>query len=142
MLDAVLGACLWSLVALLVAEAKVHHHTWDVAYERKSPHCFEKLAGPDHQRRGARADHPRHTQGDTVVVTVRNKLDQDRGHGHPLSGVDGTAAVTQCPILPGETFAYRFVADRVPFPFKLLLYIHLYVSLTNKQYVCANAKHM
>lgn len=31
--------------------------------------------------------------------------------GSPWS--DGTEGVTQCPILPGETFTYRFVVDRV-----------------------------
>lgn len=27
--------------------------------------------------------------------------------------MDGTEGVTQCPILPGDTFTYRFVVDRV-----------------------------
>lgn len=31
--------------------------------------------------------------------------------GTPWS--DGTEGVTQCPILPGETFIYKFVVDRV-----------------------------
>lgn len=26
---------------------------------------------------------------------------------------DGTEGVTQCPILPGDTFIYQFVVDRV-----------------------------
>lgn len=26
---------------------------------------------------------------------------------------DGTEGVTQCPILPGDTFIYKFVVDRV-----------------------------
>lgn len=31
--------------------------------------------------------------------------------GSPWS--DGTEGVTQCPILPGDTFKYQFVVDRV-----------------------------
>ncbi|CAO2195548.1 unnamed protein product [Urochloa humidicola] len=114
-LAAVLVACLCSLLA--AAEAKVHHHTWDIEYHRKSPDCFEKLAVTINGEAPGPTIHA--TQGDTVVVTVRNKLETEntaihwhgiRQRGSPWS--DGTAAVTQCPILPGETFTYRFVVDR------------------------------
>ncbi|CAO2167352.1 unnamed protein product [Urochloa humidicola] len=113
-----LAAVLCSLAALLVVgEAKVHHHTWDIAYQRKSPDCFEKLAVTINGE--APGPTIRATQGDTVVVTVRNKLETEntaihwhgiRQRGSPWA--DGTAGVTQCPILPGETFTYRFVVDR------------------------------
>jgi len=113
-----LAAVLWSLAAALLAEAKVHHHTWDIAYHRKSLDCFEKLAVTVNGE--APGPTIRATQGDTVVVTVRNKLETEntgihwhgiRQRGSPWA--DGTVGVTQCPILPGETFTYRFVVDRV-----------------------------
>jgi FtsP/CotA-like multicopper oxidase with cupredoxin domain len=115
-----LAAVLCSLAAALlaVAEAKVHHHTWDIAYHRKSLDCFEKLAVTINGE--APGPTIRAAQGDTVVVTVRNHLETEntgihwhgiRQHGSPWA--DGTVGVTQCPILPGETFTYRFVVDRV-----------------------------
>jgi FtsP/CotA-like multicopper oxidase with cupredoxin domain len=62
----------------------------------------------------------RATQGDTVVVTVNNHLDTENTgiHWHGIRQIgspwaDGTVGVTQCPILPGETFTYRFIVDRV-----------------------------
>ncbi|KAL6626396.1 hypothetical protein ACP70R_030122 [Stipagrostis hirtigluma subsp. patula] len=113
---AALCACLCSL-ALVAAEAKVHHHTWDIAYRYKSLDCFEKLAV------AINGESPgptiRATQGDTVVVTVHNNLDTENTgiHWHGIRQIgspwaDGTVGVTQCPILPGETFTYRFVVDR------------------------------
>lgn len=33
---------------------------------------------------------------------------------------DGSEGVTQCPILPGETFMYKFVVDKVLEIFKVL----------------------
>ncbi|TKW12127.1 hypothetical protein SEVIR_5G016600v4 [Setaria viridis] len=115
-LAVVLGAFLCSLAALS-AEAKVHHHTWDIAYHRKSLDCFEKLAVTVNGE--APGPTIRATQGDTVVVTVRNMLETEntgihwhgiRQRGSPWA--DGTVGVTQCPILPGESFTYRFVVDR------------------------------
>jgi FtsP/CotA-like multicopper oxidase with cupredoxin domain len=55
--------------------------------------------------------------GDTVVVTVNNKL-QDNGtsiHFHGIrqlnnSEYDGVPAITQCPIAPGDSMTYRWVA--------------------------------
>jgi len=35
---------------------------------------------------------------------------------------DGSEGVTQCPILPGDTFIYQFVVDRVSS--KILTYIN------------------
>ncbi|TVU22913.1 hypothetical protein EJB05_32634, partial [Eragrostis curvula] len=112
-----LVAVLCSLAFLLLAEGKVHHHTWDIEYRYKSPDCFEKLAVT------INGEFPgptiRATQGDTVVVTVNNHLETEntgihwhgiRQRGSPWA--DGTVGVTQCPILPGETFTYRFVVDR------------------------------
>jgi len=50
---------------------------------------------------------------------------------------DGTAAISQCAINPGETFNYRFIVDRVITFLSLSLtkkkthasVIHLYISL-------------
>ncbi|RCV29353.1 hypothetical protein SETIT_6G006300v2 [Setaria italica] len=114
----VLGAFLCSLAAALSsAEAKVHHHTWDIAYRRKSLDCFEKLAVTVNGE--APGPTIRATQGDTVAVTVRNMLETENTgihwHGILQRGspwADGTVGVTQCPILPGESFTYRFVVDR------------------------------
>ncbi|KAF2001928.1 carbohydrate-binding module family 18 [Amniculicola lignicola CBS 123094] len=55
--------------------------------------------------------------GDTVVITVNNKL-QNNGtsiHFHGIrqlnnSEYDGVASITQCPIAPGDSFTYTWVA--------------------------------
>lgn len=55
--------------------------------------------------------------GDTVIVTVNNKL-QDNGtsiHFHGIrqlnnSEYDGVPAITQCPIAPGDSFTYKWTA--------------------------------
>ncbi|KAK3163270.1 hypothetical protein QOZ80_1AG0001480 [Eleusine coracana subsp. coracana] len=112
-----LATVLWSFVLLAAAEGKVHHHTWDIAYRYKSPDCFEKIVVT------INGEFPgptiRATQGDTVVVTVNNHLETENTgiHWHGIRQIgspwaDGTVGVTQCPILPGETFTYRFVVDR------------------------------
>ncbi|KAJ8307393.1 hypothetical protein KUTeg_015477 [Tegillarca granosa] len=53
--------------------------------------------------------------GQTLIVHVINKLHSDsvtiHWHGLPMKGepyMDGSAFVSQCPILPGQTFTYRF----------------------------------
>lgn len=54
------------------------------------------------------------TEGDTVQVVVRNKLDEATSiHWHGLkvpNDQDGVAGVTQDPVAPGATFTYRFTA--------------------------------
>ncbi|KAI4963814.1 hypothetical protein ZWY2020_010426 [Hordeum vulgare] len=107
--------CLWLLVA--VAEAKVHHYKWDISYQLKSPDCFEKLAVTVNGEAPGPTIHA--TQGDTIVVDVHNKLETENTaiHWHGIRQIDtpwadGVAGVTQCPILPGETFTYKFVVDR------------------------------
>ena len=112
-----LAAVLWSLAAALLAEAKVHHHTWDIAYHRKSLDCFEKLAVTVNGE--APGPTIRATQGDTVVVRVSNSLLTENVaiHWHGIRQIgtpwaDGTEGVTQCPVLPGDVFTYAFVVDR------------------------------
>lgn len=108
--------CLLFLAAVSV-EARVRHHKWEVKYEYKSPDCFKKLSisingktpGPTIVAQ----------QGDTIVVEVKNSLLTENLaiHWHGIRQIgtpwaDGTEGVTQCPIVPGDTFVYRFVVDR------------------------------
>lgn len=99
------------------AEAKIRHYRWTVKYEYKSPDCYEKLViavngqfpGPTIKAQ----------VGDTIYVDVTNQLETEgvsihwhgiRQYGTPWS--DGAADITQCPIMPGETFVYKFTVDR------------------------------
>ena len=59
--------------------------------------------------------------GDTISVTVNNEIyDPGEGtamhwHGILQKGTpwfDGTPGVTQCPIVPGASLTYEFVADQ------------------------------
>lgn len=99
------------------AEAKIRHYRWTVKYEYKSPDCYEKLViavngqfpGPTIKAQ----------VGDTIYVDVTNQLGTEgvsihwhgiRQYGTPWS--DGAGDITQCPIMPGETFVYKFTVDR------------------------------
>nr|XP_019710633.1 L-ascorbate oxidase isoform X2 [Elaeis guineensis] len=97
---------------------KIHYQKWDVAYQFKSPDCFKKLAITINGRT------PGPTiiaeQGDTVVIDVKNALFTENLaiHWHGIRQIgtpwfDGTEGVTQCPIVPRDTFTYRFVVDRL-----------------------------
>jgi L-ascorbate oxidase len=105
------------VVAPWFAEARIRHYRWTVQYEYKSPDCYEKLVitvngqfpGPTIKAQ----------VGDTIHVDLTNDLETEgvaihwhgiRQYGTPWS--DGTADVTQCPIMPGETFVYKFKVDR------------------------------
>ncbi|KAK6922973.1 Multicopper oxidase, N-terminal [Dillenia turbinata] len=112
--------CVLAVVILGIAptaDARIRHYKFDVKYEYRSPDCYQKLVitvnglspGPTIVAQ----------QGDTVIVDVTNDLGTEnlaihwhgiRQRGTPWS--DGTEGVTQCPILPGETFTYKFVVDR------------------------------
>ncbi|XP_030535020.2 L-ascorbate oxidase-like [Rhodamnia argentea] len=105
------------LAAMASAEARVRRYKWDVKYEFKSPDCYKKLVITINGRSPGPAILAQ--QGDTVVVEVTNGLETEnlaihwhgiRQIGSPWS--DGTGGVTQCPILPGDTFTYRFIVDR------------------------------
>ncbi|PQQ04902.1 L-ascorbate oxidase [Prunus yedoensis var. nudiflora] len=89
-----------SLVEVPAVEARIRHYKWEVKYEYKSPDCFKKL-------------------GDTIIVELTNSLWTENVaiHWHGIRQIgtpwsDGTEGVTQCPILPGDTFKYQFVVDR------------------------------
>ncbi|KAE9983102.1 hypothetical protein BLS_004937 [Venturia inaequalis] len=57
--------------------------------------------------------------GDTVVVTVNNKLSNNNGTSIHFHGIrqlnnnmnDGVAAITQCPIAPGSSMTYTWIAE-------------------------------
>ncbi|OMP04141.1 Multicopper oxidase, type 1 [Corchorus olitorius] len=106
--------CLSTVPAAATTERKF---TWEISYQYKSLECYKKLAvaingmtpGPTISAE----------QGDTIVVDVINNLLMEnvaihwhgiRQRGTPWS--DGTDGVTQCAIMPGETYTYRFVVDR------------------------------
>ncbi|KAJ7982063.1 L-ascorbate oxidase [Quillaja saponaria] len=115
---------LWVLFCLFIAlacaskvEARFRHYKWDVTYQYKSPDCFKKLII------SINGESPGPTiiadQGDTIVVELKNSLVTENlaVHWHGIRQIgspwsDGTEAVTQCPILPGDTFIYKFVVDR------------------------------
>uniref|UniRef100_A0A0R0IQ87 L-ascorbate oxidase n=1 Tax=Glycine max TaxID=3847 RepID=A0A0R0IQ87_SOYBN len=99
------------------AEARIRHYKWEAKYEFRSPDCFKKLVitingktpGPSIQAQ----------EGDTIIVQVNNSLVTENLsiHWHGIRQIgtpwfDGTEGVTQCPILPGDTFIYQFVVDR------------------------------
>jgi len=110
--------CLFlSLTLAAAARAATVHQEWEISYQFKSPDCVRKLAVTiNGQTPGPTI---RATQGDTVVVRVKNSLLTENVaiHWHGIRQIgtpwaDGTEGVTQCPILPGDTFAYTFVVDR------------------------------
>ncbi|KAG6490695.1 hypothetical protein ZIOFF_052005 [Zingiber officinale] len=108
-----LGRC-GSNGGLLMANAKITEYRWDVSHQFKSPDCFRKLAITiNGETPGPTIDAQ---QGDTVVVVVNNSLLTENAaiHWHGIRQIgtpwsDGTEGVTQCPIMPGDSFVYRFV---------------------------------
>ncbi|XP_065006759.1 L-ascorbate oxidase-like [Musa acuminata AAA Group] len=107
---------IWSTTGLLV-QAKVHYHKWDISYKFKSPDCFKKLAVTINGQTPGPTINAQ--QGDTIVVRVKNSLLTENVaiHWHGIRQIgtpwfDGTEGVTQCPIVAGDTFVYRFVVDR------------------------------
>lgn len=115
--------CIWCLLFLSLvlvpsfAEARIRHYRWNARYEYKSPDCYEKLVitingqfpGPTIKAQ----------VGDTIHVQLTNQMETENvvihWHGIRQRGTpwcDGTGGVTQCPIMPGETFVYKFVVDR------------------------------
>ncbi|KAL0395621.1 UNVERIFIED_CONTAM: L-ascorbate oxidase [Sesamum calycinum] len=109
-------ALLYCLIVPLV-EARVRLYKWEVKYEFKSPDCYKKLVITINGRTPGPSIIAQ--QGDTIVVELKNSLLTENVaiHWHGIRQIgtpwmDGTEGVTQCPILPGETFVYRFVVDR------------------------------
>ncbi|KAI8536199.1 hypothetical protein RHMOL_Rhmol10G0237300 [Rhododendron molle] len=99
------------------AEARIRHYKWEVKYEYKSQDCYKKLAITINGRTPGPTIEAQ--VNDTVVVELKNSLLTENvaihWHGIRQKGTpwfDGTAGVTQCPIVPGDTFVYKFVVDR------------------------------
>jgi FtsP/CotA-like multicopper oxidase with cupredoxin domain len=110
--------CLFlSLSLAAAARGATVHHDWDISYQFVYSDCVRKLAVTiNGQTPGPII---RATEGDTVVVRVKNSLRTENTaihwHGIRQMGTpwaDGTEGVTQCPIQPGDTFTYTFVVDR------------------------------
>ncbi|KAL3818898.1 hypothetical protein ACJIZ3_004803 [Penstemon smallii] len=104
-------------ITIPLIEAKIRHYKWEVKYEYKSPDCHKKLAITING--GTPGPTIIAQQGDTVVVELQNGLLTENVaiHWHGIRQIgtpwmDGTEGVTQCPILPAETFVYKFVVDR------------------------------
>ncbi|EXB39775.1 L-ascorbate oxidase [Morus notabilis] len=109
------------LVAFVVnvptVEARIRHYKWEAKYEYRSPDCFKKLVITVNGRSPGPTILAQ--KGDTIVVELKNSLDTENVaiHWHGIRQIDtpwfdGTEGVTQCPILPGETFKYQFIVDR------------------------------
>ncbi|ONI02141.1 hypothetical protein PRUPE_6G179500 [Prunus persica] len=106
-----------SLVAVPAVEARIRHYKWEVKYEYKSPDCFKKLVITINGRSPGPTILAQ--QGDTIIVELTNSLWTENVaiHWHGIRQIgtpwsDGTEGVTQCPIVPGDTFKYQFVVDR------------------------------
>ncbi|XP_021746108.1 L-ascorbate oxidase-like [Chenopodium quinoa] len=117
----VLLLTLWcSVISSMVvgSSARVHHYKWDVEYMFWSPDCEERVVmGINGQFPGPTI---RAHVGDIIHVDLTNKLGTEGVviHWHGIRQLntpwaDGTASISQCPINPGQTFAYRFVVDKV-----------------------------
>lgn len=97
--------------------SKALHFQWEVEYMHWSPDCDEGVVmGINGQFPGPTI---RARAGDTVVVELTNKLHTEgvviHWHGIRQFGTpwaDGTAAISQCVINPGETFVYSFIVDK------------------------------
>ncbi|KAJ6357372.1 hypothetical protein OIU78_005263 [Salix suchowensis] len=105
------------LINFSSVEARTVYHKWEVKYEYKSPDCYKKLVITINGRSPGPTIFAQ--QGDTVFVELKNSLwtENVAVHWHGIRQLgtpwsDGAEGVTQCPILPGETFIYRFVVDR------------------------------
>ncbi|BFG35359.1 hypothetical protein CerSpe_216330 [Prunus speciosa] len=106
-----------SLVGAPAVEARIRHYKWEVKYEYKSPDCFKKLVITINGRSPGPTILAQ--QGDTIIVELTNSLWTENVaiHWHGIRQIgtpwsDGTEGVTQCPIVPGDTFKYQFVVDR------------------------------
>ncbi|XP_054805552.1 L-ascorbate oxidase-like [Prosopis cineraria] len=105
------------LANISLCEARIRHYKWDVKYEYKSPDCFKKLVITINGRTPGPTILAQ--EGDTIIVQLNNSLFTENLaihwhgiHQHGTPWFDGTEGVTQCPILPGDTFKYQFVVDR------------------------------
>ncbi|XP_022899541.1 L-ascorbate oxidase-like [Olea europaea var. sylvestris] len=112
-----LYCCVLSSFIQSAVGVKSRHFKWDVEYMHWSPD------GVEHIVMGINGQFPgptiRARAGDTIHVELTNKLHTEgvviHWHGIRQFGTpwaDGTASISQCAINPGETFVYRFKADK------------------------------
>ncbi|KAI9342663.1 Cupredoxin [Obelidium mucronatum] len=107
LLKSALLVCLFAISAL----GATRQFTLNLAYGRLAPDGFPM----DMMLANGQLDYPIVvSKGDTVVVTVINKLNVSTAihwHGMYQKGtqwMDGASMVTQCPIGPGDTYIYKF----------------------------------
>ncbi|KAH1093034.1 hypothetical protein GYH30_038985 [Glycine max] len=111
-----LWCILLSLLQLSLGAVR-HRIRFNVEYMYREPDCHE------HVVMGINGQFPGPTitaeAGDTLEILLTNKLSTEgtvihwhgiRQYGTPWA--DGTAAISQCAIAPGETFNYTFTVDR------------------------------
>ncbi|XP_027343254.1 L-ascorbate oxidase-like [Abrus precatorius] len=101
----------------LTVGGRVINYKFDVEYMIKTPDCLEHVVmGINGQFPGPTI---RAQVGDTLDIALTNKLFTEgtvihwhgiRQYGTPWA--DGTAAISQCAINPGETFNYTFKVDK------------------------------
>ncbi|KAE9614486.1 hypothetical protein Lal_00012267 [Lupinus albus] len=116
-LNTLFVCCIWLYLFHYSVEARVRHYNFDVEYMIKKPDCLEHVVmGINGQFPGPTI---RAEVGDTLDIALTNKLHTEGTviHWHGIRQVgtpwaDGTAAISQCAINPGETFHYRFIVDR------------------------------
>ncbi|OVA06999.1 Multicopper oxidase [Macleaya cordata] len=106
-----------SVLTSSTVEGRIRHYKWEVKYEFKSPDCYKKLVIAINGRTPGPSIIAQ--EGDTIIVELKNSLLTENVaiHWHGIRQIgtpwsDGTEGVTQCPILPGDTFTYKFVVDR------------------------------
>ncbi|KAL2560654.1 hypothetical protein GLYMA_20G051900v4 [Glycine max] len=108
---------IWLGLAHLSLGGRVRHYKFDVEYMIRKPDCLEHVVmGINGQFPGPTI---RAEVGDILDIALTNKLFTEGTviHWHGIRQVgtpwaDGTAAISQCAINPGEAFHYRFTVDR------------------------------
>ncbi|SPO07347.1 related to Conidial Pigment Biosynthesis protein brown1 [Cephalotrichum gorgonifer] len=99
-----------------VASAAVVEYDWDITWVTAAPDGFTRPVI------GVNDVWPcpeiRAVQGDTIRLKINNKLGNQTTsiHFHGINQIgsnwmDGPSLVTQCPVIPGVSFTYEFVAD-------------------------------
>ncbi|KAF5961900.1 hypothetical protein HYC85_003109 [Camellia sinensis] len=108
---------LLTLATIPFAETRFRHYKWEVKYEYKSPDCYKKLMITINGRSPGPTIVAQ--QNDTIIVEVKNSLLTENVaiHLHGIRQIgtpwfDGLEGVTHCPIVPGDTFVYKYVVDR------------------------------
>lgn len=81
--------------AIVAVHAKVRHHRWELAYEFKSPDCFQKLTLTINGQSPGPAIYAE--QGDTVVVEVTNSLFTENAaiHWHGIRQVTENSSLSR-----------------------------------------------